>query len=144
MRDRIILWTKVILTALGYVFLFATAMWDPANIITFTGRSESANDDGARAAGYALIAALAIAIQRIPTGEDYRGKYIDFVVWMLGTSAAFLAAWFWLADETDGNPNPYLEEVLVIGLIVAVAGLVSIGGGAVLGLLLRKWDNRKG
>ena len=144
MRDRVILWTKVVLTAVGYVFLFAVSMWDPANLITLTGESQSDYDDGAKAASFALVAALAIAIQRIRTDEDQTGKYIDLVIWILGTSAAFLAAWYWLSDETGGNPRPYLEEVLIIGGIVVVAGLVSLGGGAAIGLLLRKWDNRKG
>ena len=143
MRDRVILWTKVVLTAFGYVFLFAVSMWDPANLITFTGESQSGYDDGSKAASFALVAALAIAVQRIPIDEDQTSKYIDLVIWILGTSAAFLAAWYWLSDETGGNPRPYLEEVLIIGGIVVVAGLVSLGGGAVIGLLLRKWDNRK-
>ena len=142
MRERTIFGTKVVLTICGYLFLFATAIWDPANIITFTGRSESNYDDGARAASFALVAALAIAIQRIPTDEVQWHKHLDFLIWLLGTSAAFLAAWWWLSDETNGNPKPYLEEVLIIGGVIAVAGLVSIGGGAVIGSVLGKWDRR--
>ena len=62
MQERAMLGTKVVLTICGYVFLGAISIWDPANIVTFTGRSESAYDDGAKAASFALIAALAIAI----------------------------------------------------------------------------------
>ena len=70
MREKIALWVKGILTACSYVFLFAIALWDPANIITFTGETVSAYDDRAKAAGYALLAATSIAIHRMPTQEN--------------------------------------------------------------------------
>ena len=102
------------MTACSYLFLFAVIIWDPANLITFTGESQSDYDDGARAAGFALIAAMAIVIQRIPGQETSTGKAIDLLLGIAATFTTFMAAWWWLADETNGNPHLYLEEILVV------------------------------
>ena len=143
MRERIIFGAKAFLAASGYLFLFAVLIWDPANIVTFTGRSTSEYDDGAKAAGCALIAAMAFAIHRIPTKVGAWGQYLQRLTWILVTFATFMAAWWWLSDETGGNPRPYLEEILIVAGVIAVTGLLSIAVGAGGGLLFgrRKRDD---
>ena len=143
MPDKAVFGFKATATTCGYIFLFAILIWDPANIITFTGRSTSEYDDGAKAAGCALIAALAIAIQRIPTRVGEWDRYIEWFIWTLGTLAAFMAAWSWLSDETDGNPWPYLEEVVILAGVIVIVGLVALGTGAVGGMLFGKRERKE-
>ena len=139
-REKIAIWIKGTLTACGYVFLFATWMLDPANIITITGESP-AYDDGARAASFALIAAMAIAVSRIPAGETAADKAIEWSVWILMAFATFMAAWWWLADETNGNPQVYLEEMLFVAGALVIAGVASLALGAG-GSALLSWRPR--
>ena len=84
------------------------------------------------------MAAMAIAIQRMPTGEGREDKIIALLVWALTATAAFLAAWYWLADETENNPGPYLEEILVVGGVIVLTVVVPMVGGGVFG-----WMNEK-
>ena len=143
MQDRFVFGIKAFLVACGYLFLFAVITWDPANIVTFTGRTTSEYDDGAKAAGFALITAMAFAIHRIPTKVGAWDQYLEWITWILVTFATFMTAWWWLSDETGGNPRPYLEEILIVAGVIAVTGLVSIVVGAGGGLLFgrRKRDD---
>ena len=138
MGPRIRIAIKTVLTAWAFACLVANSLTDPANLITFTGESQAAYDAGAKAAGYALIAAMGIAIQRIPGGEEDADRGLDLLLWLLNGSAAFLAAWFWLADETGNDPTPYLEEILVIGGVIIISLTMSVAGGAAAGLLYRQ------
>ena len=138
MQERIIFGIKAFLTACGYVFLFAVLIWDPANLIILTGSPTSEYDDGAKAAGCALIAAMVFAIHRIPTRVGHRDEYLELLIWILVTSATFMAAWWWLSDETGGNPRPYLEEILIVAGVITVTGLLSLAVGAGGSLLFGK------
>ncbi len=142
MGEKVVLWVKAILTLLGAIFLAAVHIADPANLITLTGKSDVRYDDGAKAASFALIAALAIAVQRMPTGKSRDEKSINLVVWVLAATSAFLAAWYWLADETDGDPWPYLEEILVIGGLVVLTVVIPIAVGALFGWLNKRRRER--
>ena len=138
MQEKVIFGVKAFLTVCGYVFLFAILIWDPANVITFTGSSTSEYDDGAKAAGCALMAAMAFAIHRIPTRVGPWDDYLEWLTWILVTFATFMAAWWWLSDETGGNPRPYLEEILIVAGVITVAGVLSLTTGAVANLLFWK------
>ena len=112
-REKLATWVKGILTGWGYVFVLAVSQWDPANIITFTGKSQSDYDDGAKAAGYALIAAMVFAINRMPTQESPAGKLIEYALL-------------------------YLEEILVVAVVVIIAGGVSLAVGAGVNMIFGK------
>ena len=144
MQGKILLWFKVILTLLGAVFLSAISATDPANLIRFTGRAGPDYDDGAKAASFALIAAMAIAIQRISTGESREDKWVDRLSWALTASAAFLAAWFWLKDETGSNPLPYLEEILIVGGVIVLTVVIPMVAGAGISWLNERRRERRG
>ena len=143
MQGKILLWFKVILTLLGAVFLFAISVSDPGNFITLTGEAAEIYDDGVKAASFALLAAMAIAIQRIPTGENREDKWVDRSVWALMVVAGFLAAWYWLKDET-GNPRPYLEEILIVGAVIALTVVAPMLAGAGLSWWTDRRKERKG
>ena len=142
MQERFLLWTKAILTLIGALFLGAIQTTDPANLINFTGRSEVVYDVGAKAAGFALIAAMAIAVQRMPKGESREDQWVDRLAWALAASAAFLAAWYWLEDETGSKPWPYLEEILIVGGVIVLTVVVPMVGGGVFGWLNDKRKRR--
>ena len=115
--QKSLIWVKAILTLLGSLLFAAVQMSDPANFITLTGEAASVYDDGAKAASSALIAAMALAVQRLHTGEFREDKLVDFAAWTLMATAGFFAAWHWLKDET-GNPRPYLEEILFVAGVI--------------------------
>ena len=139
MQEKILLWFKAILTLFGAVLLAAVQSSDPANFIRLTGKAASVYDDGAKAASFALIAAMAIAVQRLHTGQNREDKLVDLAAWGVMAAAGFLAAWYWLKDET-GDPKPYLEEILfaggVIVLLVVVPALIGVG--------ISWWRDRQG
>ena len=53
----------------------------------------------------------------------------DLCAWGVMATAGFLAAWYWLKDET-GNPLPYLEEILIVGAVLVVAVVIPMFAGA--------------
>ena len=129
MLVKSLIWIKAILTLLGSVLLAAVQVSDPANFITLTGEAASIYDDGAKAASFALIAAMAMAVQRLHTGENREDKLVDLAAWAVMAGAGFLAAWYWLKDET-GDPQPYLEEILIAGGFIVVLMVVPMFAGA--------------
>ena len=127
--QKSLIWIKAILTLLGSVLLSAVQVSDPANFITLTGEAASVYDDGAKAASFALVAAMAIAVQRLHTGDNREDKLVDLATWAVMAAAGFMAAWYWLKDET-GDPLPYLEEILIVGFVIVVFVVVPIFAGA--------------
>ena len=130
MMGKSMIWIKAILVVLGSVLLAAVQVSDPANFIRLTGEAASVYDDGARAASFAVIAAMAIAVQRLHTGEKREDKLVDLAAWSVMAAAGFLAAWNWLKDETV-DPLPYLEEILfaagVIVVLIVIPALIGVG-----------------
>ena len=135
------MWIKLLLTLLGAVFLGAISLMDPANFITLTGAAAAVYDDGAKAASFALVAAMMIAVHRMPVGDRPESKLTDLVSWIVMAAAGFMAAWSWLKDET-GNPWPYLEEILVVGGVLILAVVVPMLAGAGIGWSRDKQPNR--
>jgi hypothetical protein len=44
-------------------------------------------------------------------------------------AGGFLTAWYWLKDET-GDPQPYLEEILIVGGVIVLTVVVPMFAGA--------------
>ena len=104
MKGQAVLWAKAILALVGLVFVGAIQMTEPANLLTLTGDAASVYDDGAKAASFALVAAMMLAIERMPTGKSGLSKFVGLSALAVMAAAGFLAAWYWLKDET-GNPS---------------------------------------
>ena len=129
MQEKILLWFKAFLTLAGAVFLAAVQVSDPANFITLTGEAASNYDDGVRAASFAVVAAMMIAVQRVPTGDRPESPWLDLAAWAVMATGGFLAAWYWFKEET-GDPQPYLEEILIVGGVIVLTIVVPMFAGA--------------
>ena len=129
MQGKILPWFKALLTLAGAVLLGAVSVADPANFITLTGEAASNYDDGLRAASFAVVAAMMIAVQKVPTGDRPESPWLDLSAWAVMATAGFLAAWYWFKDEA-GDPQPYLEEILIAGGVIVLTIVVPMFAGA--------------
>ena len=121
-----LLW-KCLVLALGASFAVVNVTVDTADLITLPAEEETFQRSGIKAAGFAIITAIALFAGSIPTGEGRVDRIVDSAARILGILTTGGAGWYWLHGETYGNPGKYLYGILI--LTVAAAVTVLIWGG---------------
>ena len=105
----------IVVTAI-FLLLVATVKKDQVDGLTF--------DDGVKAAFFALASAASLTITWIPLSEGRAGKDAHTAARLVPVLSAGLAAWFWLSNETSGNPMPYVSSLAALfGALLAALGV---------------------
>ena len=111
--------------------------------VTFTIKPDAAGlnyTPAVKAAILAVFAALMLFLAQIPNNlNELKGtKRLDVFFSAIGAVAAVATGWFWLKDETDGNPLSYLAAPVFLGafLLIAWVILASVDD-------LKQWRNRR-
>ena len=102
---------KVFVITLGIAFAVANLITDSSDVIAVPAEAASYNYSGIRAAGFAIITAIALFAGSIPTGEGKADRIVDAASRRLGICATLGAGWFWLHSETQGVPGRYLYGI---------------------------------
>ena len=88
---------------------------------------ELGSPEGVRAAMFAVIAAAALFITRMPKDRARQDAAVDSVGQAISIAAAFAAGVYWLLDETKGNPTPYITTLLgVTGFLASVLAVTTL------------------
>ena len=121
------LFWKGLVTVLGATFSLVNLGVDPSDLVTLPDDASSYDYSSIKAAGFAIITAMALFAGSVPTGDGQSDKMVDAATRMLGILATFGAGWFWLHGATYGSPGKYLYGVIIL---TGAAGMaVLIWGG---------------
>ena len=120
-------WWKLAIVFAGYFFAVLNLFLDPSDIATLPDDASPYHASRIKAAGFALITAIAIFAALISRGTDERDKLIEGMASLLGVLAAFGAGWYVLDSETQGNPGLYIVGLITLAGLTVVA--VAIGAG---------------
>ena len=129
------LFWKFMVVVLGYLFAILNQFFHPSDLITFPQDTSPYSASIVRAAGFALITAIALFAGLIPTSrqKDDVDKeldphtFVDYAARMLGVLGAFGAGWYSLDSATQGNSGPYIYAMATLAGFAILA--IAIGGG---------------
>ncbi len=83
--------------------------------------SSQLNYWGTKAAGFALIAAVALFVSLIPA----KSRWVSFITQAVAGLAAVCSGYYWLEDATSGNAGGYIVIVAVAGIIISISILIG-------------------
>lgn len=114
---------KLVLTLLAGIFwLINQFVLDKETMQSLSGASSSElNYWGAKAAGFALIAAVALFVALIPA----KSRWANFAATSVGGLAAVFSGYYWLAEATSGKAERYIIVVVLAGIIIAFSILIG-------------------
>ena len=94
----------------------------------FSESPSSVESYGAKAAILALLGAAAMFIGFIPSGNSKNAKRVDLVVRVTGALALGMTGLYWLLNETEGRPGPYLIAYVptVVIYVCAISVLITL------------------
>ena len=106
---------------------------------------EHTSNVGASAAMYALCSATILFATLIPMDDEKKPDRPTVNGALYGFSAVFvfLAAWYWLEDETNGEPGIYLVGLFVLGCVVILAVAAAVGVGTFGPYLVKRLSRRR-
>ena len=137
-RSLLDLWkVKLLLTVLVVVlWLLNWYAVDEEWVQSISGASEAeVNYLGAKAASFAVIAAVALSVYLIPA----RSLLLNIATGAAGAAVAMFSGYYWLEEATDGNAGNYI-------LVVGLAGLIMVGSvaiGPIVGTMNERKSGRK-
>ena len=132
------LFWKAMVTLLGVGFAIVNLTVDTSTFVYIPDQTEEFHGSGIKAAGFAIITAMALFAGSLPTGNGHLDKLVDSSSRMLGILATLGAGWFWLYGETHGNPGAYLYGVWILTATAIVTVLIWGGIYALLALTLKQ------
>ena len=131
------LFWKGLVTALGAAFSLVNFAVDPADFVTLPDDASPYRYSGIKAAGFAIITAMALFAGSIPTGDGEIDKGVDAATRILGILSTFGAGWFWLHGATYGSPGNYVYGVMILTGSAVIAVLISSGFYALAALIAK-------
>ena len=123
-RER---WWPYKLIALIEVFFLAGAncLMELNTVADFMSAPGVEYTHGVRASVFAIVAASALFITRLPKNQVSQDANIDLFSQMLSIVAALGAGVFWLLDETKGKTSLYVSTLLATMGVLAVGLVVT-------------------
>ena len=116
---------KVLLTVLVVLMMAGTLLEQKTELPYLVGLPDLEFKHGVKAALFAMAAATLLFIATLPSqsreGPLTLAQTTDGLLHVVIALATFLAGSFWLLEETNGKPAPYLLTVLVLAAVTAIA-----------------------
>ena len=114
---------KILLTLIAFVLW--GLQWLAVDKGVMESISGASSDDlnywGTKAAGFALIAAVAVVATLIPA----KSRLVNFLPGLIGVLAALFSGYYWLEEATNGNAGGYIFVVLVAGLFMSFSVMIG-------------------
>lgn len=132
------LFWKVMVTLLGVGFAVVNLTVDTSTFVSIPDQNEEFHGSGIKAAGFAIITAIALFAGSLPTGNGRLDRLADSSSRMLGILSTLGAGWFWLYGETHGNPGAYLYGVWILTATAFITVLIWGGIYALFALTLKQ------
>ncbi len=125
-------------TLMGVGFAIVNLTVDTSTFVNLPDQPSEFHGSGVKAAGFAIITAIALFAGSLPTGDGRLDKLADASSRILGILATLGAGWFWLYGETHGNPGAYLYGVWILTATAFITVLIWGGIYALLALTLKQ------
>ena len=129
-----LLFGKFLVVVVGYIFFGFNWVLDPNTLVTLPEEADPINESNVKAAGFTLIAAVALFAGVFPRARTPIDNGVEFFARILGVISAAGAGWFWLDAETSGNPGTYVIPILSFTFL---AIYTVIGGAAFFVVVFR-------
>ena len=131
------LFWKPMVTLMGMGFAVVNLTVDTSTFFHLPDQPNDFHGSGIKAAGFAIITAIALFAGSLPTGNGRLDKLADASSRMLGILATLRAGWFWLHGETHGNLGACVYSVWILTVIVFNTVLIWGGIFALFALTLK-------
>ena len=92
----------------------ANSIMEVDTVAEFVGSPDLVYTHGIRASVYAVVAAAALFITRLPKNGVPQDEALDDLCGLVSVLAAFLTGIFWVLDETGGNIGPYFLVLFTV------------------------------
>ena len=114
---------KIFLTAIvGVFWVINQLIMDKETMKALSGASETElNYWGTKAAGFALIAAVALFVTLIPA----QNRWVNLLTHVVGGLAAVFSGFYWLQESTSGKAGGYIGMIVLAVAFILVAVLTG-------------------
>ena len=115
-------WKLLLTLPVGVLWLINQFAVNRETMESVSGASSSElNYWGTKAAGFALIAAVALFVALIPA----KSRWVNFAPQAMAGLSAVFSGYYWLEETTSGNAGGYIAIVAVAGIIISISILIG-------------------